>query len=189
MLSKSIFGGRSLRRRLAGCAATLGAAALVTGLAGPPAMAAAGSAQSTSHAAASGWGQIVYIYNVQTQNCLDSNGAGNAYALRCNGGNYQNWYELVTTGFPIPPGGLHTGTLKDAQTGRCLDSNYAGNVYTSPCDGNNSYESWTMYENGQWGAQFQDWQTGRCLDTNSAGNLYTSPCNYNNTYQNWIPAL
>jgi hypothetical protein len=34
---------------------------------------------------------IIYIRDIQTNRCLDSNDNGSVYTLSCNGGNYQNW--------------------------------------------------------------------------------------------------
>jgi hypothetical protein len=68
------------------------------------------------------------IVNLQTQNCLDSNGNGSVYVLGCNGGNYQNWQFFGSFIF-------------DRNTRLCLQDN-GGTVVTAPCDGNNRSQMW-----------------------------------------------
>jgi hypothetical protein len=116
----------SRRRRLTACAALLSGTALSIGLMAPPA-----SADSFSPKYE---GQY-YFADYQTDYCLDSNAAGDAYTFNpCNFGGYELW-SLWTD----PYGGYN---FVDNATGRCLDGNYAGNVYTSPCNWNNTYQNW-----------------------------------------------
>lgn len=82
----------------------------------------------------------------QPWRCLDSNYAGSAYGIPCNGGAYQHWHFN------------YTGTMTDSlygrtwnayeivnvQTGRCLDSN-GTDVYTLPCNGG-LYQRWFFFE-------------------------------------------
>ena len=156
-------------RRLAGCAAALGAVALAVTLTTPSAS--ASTILFTSR-----------LYNFQTGLCLDSNGAGNVYTDNindCNGSNeYQNWNVWSN-------GNLGLG-LQDQATGLCLDSNSAGQVYTDACDADDAYQEWTGGGAGQ-GHTFEDVATGLCLDSNGAGNVYTDDidgCNWDN-YQSW----
>ncbi|MFF2011202.1 RICIN domain-containing protein [Streptomyces sp. NPDC058195] len=113
-------------------------------------------------------GPQVRFKNVATGRCLDSNGAGRAYALGCNGGGNQSWtVEFNHTG---------GGALKDVATGRCLDSNGAGEVYALGCNGGDN-QRWTAGESGAGVVVWKNVATGRCLDSNGAGKVYTLGCN------------
>jgi Ricin-type beta-trefoil lectin domain len=111
--------------------------------------------------------------NSATGRCLDSNGAGNVYALDCNGGDYQKW-----TNTPRPYG----DQIQDLATGRCLDSDYNGNVYTLPCHGG-TWQQWIVSWVSPGLYTIRNVQTGRCLDSNF-GSVYTNPCN-NLAFQRW----
>jgi serine/threonine-protein kinase len=63
---------------------------------------------------------IFVLQNVATGKCLDSNSAGNGYALGWNSGNYQKWNVVQHGAY---------AKLYNVATGRVLDSNNAGNVY------------------------------------------------------------
>lgn len=65
--------------------------------------------------------------------CLDANTKGDVYAIDCNGGNNQKWYETKTS----------TGwRLKNKATGQILDNTRAGGVYTNP-DYGNATQRWS----------------------------------------------
>ncbi|MFD8717863.1 ricin-type beta-trefoil lectin domain protein [Streptomyces sp. NPDC059629] len=53
--------------------------------------------------------------------CLDSNSNGDVYLLDCNGGDYQEWYEIHDSAGWV---------LKDKATGLVLDTGGTGGVYT-----------------------------------------------------------
>lgn len=117
--------------------------------------------------------------------CIDSNWAGQAYTLGCNGGNFQNWW---------PAGDGWTGcgyygcgpvvVLKNDETDLALDSNAGGSVYTNPYLNwdNNMYQRWLMTGNDTV-TQLENVQTGLCLQTNGQGDLFTTDCGSN--FQDW----
>ncbi|MEU2616455.1 RICIN domain-containing protein [Micromonospora sp. NPDC007271] len=77
-------------------------------------------------------GETTFV-NYQTGLCLDSNSAGDVYAISCNGGAYQRWYLAGTGGRQI----------RNAATERCLDGT-GGNVITSRCNDLASSQAWTI---------------------------------------------
>lgn len=109
--------------------------------------------------------------DVSTLFCLDSNTSGQAYTLRCNGGNFQNW---------IYAGPGTRSTIIDVATLFCLDSNTSGQVYTLRCNGGN-FQRWIISSSGR---SVVNVATGLCLDSNTSGNVYTLRCNGGN-FQNW----
>lgn len=108
--------------------------------------------------------------DVATGFCLDSNTAGSAYTLGCNGGSFQKWTWT---------GGSASVEHRNLATGLCLDSNTAGRVYTLGCNGGN-FQRWRRS-----GQQWINVATGLCLDSNTAGNLYTLGCN-GGSFQKWV---
>jgi hypothetical protein len=74
--------------------------------------------------------------------CLDSNFAGAAYGIPCNGGGYQRWdffYEGQATD-PFYHLTWDTYEIIDRATQRCLDANGSA-AYTLPCNGGD-YQRW-----------------------------------------------
>ncbi|MFF1738164.1 hypothetical protein ACFVXB_43715, partial [Streptomyces sp. NPDC058247] len=63
--------------------------------------------------------------SLATGRCLDSNYAGYAYTLPCNGGAYQSWQRVGD--------GNGREIIKNAQTGMCLAANAVGSLYTAAC--------------------------------------------------------
>ncbi|WP_394830307.1 RICIN domain-containing protein [Pendulispora rubella] len=124
--------------------------------------------------------QVRRFINLGTSQCMDSNGAGSAYTLGCNGGNYQIWniHEWLD----------HTYEFKNIATGRCLSTHGGGgfdnDAYTAPCDKNDQSQSWFIKGYSDGTRRFANQATGKCLDTHG-GDLYTRPCN-DGEYERWI---
>jgi hypothetical protein len=108
--------------------------------------------------------------------CVDSNYAGNAYAIGCNGGNYQIWYPAGTGS--VGCGFYSCGpivVLRNHETDRLLDSNSGGSVYTTQYWPGRNQLRWLMTGNDRV-TQFQNFETGLCLQTNGHGDLFTTAC-------------
>jgi ricin-type beta-trefoil lectin protein len=122
---------------------------------------------------------VTTIHNSATGHCLDSNWAGQAYALTCNGGNYQKWTVVDRS----DNRGVYT-YIVDFETGKCLDSNSSGSLYTLSCNGGN-YQCWDMSEDlltSTW--TLTDRATGRRLDSSGNG-AYTLKPVYADPNQGW----
>ncbi|NUR59068.1 MAG: xylanase [Catenulispora sp.] len=149
---------RSFKRRSAGIALTVSTALL-------------GVAGASTTASASG---TFTLHDVATGRCLDSNYAGSAYALGCNGGNYQNWYYLGTYW-----NGAYL--IVDAQTGLCLQPTGTQTVGTASCNSNDAYEAWIPVSvNGH--TRYDNIVNGYALDSNTS--VYYLPVN-GGSYQLW----
>ncbi len=71
------------------------------------------------------------IRNIQTGRCLDSNDRGEVYMLACNGGKYQDWYDISHH------------RLQNGATGRCLEyARQGASVFTQPCNTTNAWQGW-----------------------------------------------
>ncbi len=77
--------------------------------------------------------KITQIKSDATGRCLDSNALGTAYAIACNGGPFQLWFQVLKSN--------GRRLIVNVATGRCLDSNAQGDVYTLPCSGGR-YQLW-----------------------------------------------
>ncbi len=116
--------------------------------------------------------------------CLDSNNAGNAYAIGCNGGLYQKWYP---GGMGITACGLKYGcgpvvVLRDDATNRVLANDVSGAVYTNDYATNNHHQWWIMTGNNNV-THFQNFFTGQCLQSNGNPSIFTTTCSSN--FQDW----
>ena len=118
---------------------------------------------------------VFNLVSVATGRCLDSNGS--AYALACNGGEYQKW----VVGFDGPSGDV---SMYDWETNLCFalgypPSNGAVPVTTEDCS-QALYFTPIANSNGSW--SFKD-SADECLDSNTDGKgnnvgaVYVDPCN------------
>lgn len=140
-----------------------------------------GAAALTMTFTGSAWagGSTIRLHDKATGRCLDSNTSGSAYALPCNGGNFQNWLAINLEG--------SSRALEDAQTNLCLTTGTQVNsnlvlMKTESCAGNavnfavvSNSDGTDTFTTGTW-----------CLDSNTdgegnnVGSVYIDPCNGGN---------
>lgn len=137
--------------------------------------------------------------------CLDSdsnpartlNGkaeGGHAFAIACNGHQYQQWTEGRLLSQDSPRSG-DIYRLVDLQSGFCLDSDAAGDLYTLPCLSPDQYQMWQRVipqaapavagpAAGDARIVYRDVATNRCMSVDPAQQptLLTLPCPTTNSW-------
>ena len=108
---------------------------------------------------------------------LDSNANQQIYTHTFNGGAYQKW-QLIPTSGPVG-----TFFLRDDATGFYLDSNANRQVYTSYFNGG-TYQKWQLSLNSDGYFTLRDEATGFYLDSNASQQVYTNYFN-GGAYQQW----
>ena len=78
---------------------------------------------------------VFVLKSLATGRVLDSNGAGKAYTLGYNHGNYQKW--------DVQQSGNGYAHLRNVATGLYLDSNHEGNLYTLAHNGGD-FQKWRV---------------------------------------------
>ncbi|MEY9913684.1 hypothetical protein ABIA35_009958 [Catenulispora sp. MAP12-49] len=136
-------------------------------------------ALTTMFASSASAGITIKLHSKATGRCLDSNTGGSAYALPCNGGQFQNWVFYLN-------GGNGAG-LQDLQTGLCLTTGTQVNsslvmMKTASCAGNAVNFGVVANSDGTHTFTTGTW----CLDSNTDGEgnnvgaVYIDPCNGGN---------
>ncbi|WP_416968307.1 RICIN domain-containing protein [Streptomyces sp. 4F14] len=152
-------------------ALALGLGTLVTGLF-PGSASASGASVSQSGIAAAG----TEFVSLGTLRCLDSNGRGDVYTLRCNYGEYQRWEGTASFN--------SLGSIRNVATGLCLQrpARGPGPIIADRCRSGYGPQMWTLRTTGSPEAEVHNGSI--CLDSNAAGSVYALGCNGGN-YQKW----
>jgi hypothetical protein len=132
---------------------------------------AAASASSLHPMTTTSW----WMYTWSHPNCIDDSRAHGLRSIRCDGYNYQLWYQVYRGGIKY--------AFQNHETGLCIDDSRAHGLRAIKCDGYN-YQEWRVTPAAHNSSELQNVNTGLCLD-NSRG-IRAIKCNRYSTNQDWL---